>query len=59
MMDQRYQLRIRLERANDATWPLFRDALEGWANQTKNQGAKAVIRAWLREAQAIGSLFSA
>jgi hypothetical protein len=50
---------IRLERANDATWPLFRGALEGWASQTKNQGAKAVIRAWLLEAQAISSLFSA
>ena len=47
---------IRLERANDATWPLFRDALEGWADQTKNQGAKAVVRAWLREAQTVGSL---
>jgi hypothetical protein len=50
---------IRLERANDATWPLFRDALERWANQTKNQGAKTVVRAWLREGQSIGPLLSA
>ena len=50
---------IRVERANDATWPLFRIALESWAQQTKNQSAKAVVRAWLREAAAIGSLFSA
>ncbi len=50
---------IRVERANDATWPLFRIALESWAQQTKNQSAKTVVRAWLREAAAIGSLFSA
>lgn len=55
---QAWRALIRLERANDATWPLFRDALGGWANQTKNQGAKAVIRAWLREAQSVGPLFS-
>jgi hypothetical protein len=50
---------IRLERANATTWPIFRDALDGWANKTKNQGAKSVVRAWLREAQTIGSLLSA
>ena len=49
---------IRLEQANDATWPLFRDALEGWGKKTKNQAAKAVVREWLREAQTIGSLVS-
>ena len=47
---------IRLEQANDATWPIFRGALEGWAKHTKNQAAKAVVHAWLREAQTIGSL---
>jgi hypothetical protein len=49
---------IRIEAANDETWPLFRTALEIWGAQTKSQGAKAVIRAWLREARTIGSLFS-
>jgi hypothetical protein len=56
---QMWRALIRLERANDATWPLFRSALKGWADQTKNQGAKAVVRAWLHEAQDIGSPFSA
>jgi hypothetical protein len=49
---------IRLERTNDATWPVFRDALERWANQTKNNGAKSVVGAWLREAKSIGPLLS-
>jgi len=49
---------IRIERGNETTWPLFQSALEGWADQTKNQGAEAVVRAWLREALTIGSLVS-
>jgi hypothetical protein len=56
---QAWRALIRIERANDATWPLFRDALEGWADETKNQGAKGVVRAWLREALTVGSLVSA
>jgi hypothetical protein len=55
---QGWRALLRIERANGATWPLFRDALEGWADQTKNQAARAVVRAWLHEAQNIGSLFS-
>ena len=55
---QLWRALIRFERANDATWPLLRDTLDGWANKTKNQGAKAVIRAWLREGQAVGSQFA-
>lgn len=47
---------VRLERATDATWPLFRDALSDWADRTKNQGARAVVRAWLDEAHAGGAL---
>ena len=49
---------VRLERANATTWPAFRTALEGWADKSKNQGAKAVVRAWLREAQSINPLLS-
>ena len=48
---QAWRALVRLERATDTTWPLFRDALDGWASATRNQGAKAVVRAWLREAQ--------
>ena len=48
---QGWRVLIRLERENAATWPVFRDALQGWASQTKNQSAQAVVRAWLREAQ--------
>lgn len=53
---QAWRALVRLERAHDATWPLFRDALREWADRTKNQGAQAVVRAWLREAQTVGSL---
>jgi hypothetical protein len=53
---QAWRALIRLERASETTWPLFRDALEAWARQSKNQGAKAVVGAWLKEAQTIGSL---
>lgn len=48
---QAWRALIRLERGNEATWPLFRDALRAWATQTHNQGAKGVVEAWLREAQ--------
>ncbi|WFU25125.1 hypothetical protein QA649_02425 [Bradyrhizobium sp. CB1717] len=55
---QAWRALLRLERANGVTWPDFRDALKDWSDKTKNQGAKAVVRAWLREAQDIGSLVS-
>lgn len=55
---QLWRALIRLERSNEATWRLFRSALESWADKTKSQGAKAVVRAWLREAQTIGAPFS-
>jgi hypothetical protein len=56
---QAWRALLRLERASGATWFLFRDALADWAERSKNQGAKAVVRAWLREAQTIDSLVSA
>ncbi|WP_170319723.1 helicase-related protein [Polyangium spumosum] len=53
---QAWRALICLERRHEPTWPLFREALEGWADQTKNQVAKAVVRTWLREAQTAGAL---
>lgn len=52
---QTWRALIRFERAHDATWPAFRDALEGWAGQSKNQQAQAVVRAWMHEAQTASS----
>jgi len=53
---QAWRALVRIERGNDATWPLLRSELDGWADRTKNQGGRAVVRAWLREAQTVGSL---
>jgi hypothetical protein len=53
---QTWRALVRLERSHEATWPLFRDALGEWADRTKNQGARAVVRAWLRDAQTVSSL---
>lgn len=49
---QAWRALVRLERANEATWHFFRDALKGWSDQSKNSVARAAVRAWLDEAQA-------
>lgn len=52
---QAWRALLRLERAAAETWAPFTGALAGWATKSGSQGAKAVARAWLEEAQAAGS----
>jgi hypothetical protein len=46
-----WKLLVMLERLHTSTWPAFRRALETWANDTDNNNAEQIVRAWLREAR--------